>query len=85
MDLELLHSICLAVSQVRTVQTVLKLIVDGLVERAGLALARIWLVGPGDICTTCPMGLECPSQHALPAFGGQRRPLAGGWNGVEGP
>jgi len=43
------------------VETVLKLIVDGLVERAGLALARIWLIGPGDICATCPMGKECPS------------------------
>src|SRR5215470_10469665 len=62
MDLELLQSISLAVSQVRTVETVLKMIVDGLVEGAGLALARIWLIGPGDICATCPMGHECPSR-----------------------
>jgi len=34
MDLELL--------QVRTVDTVLKMIVDGLVEKVGFALARIW-------------------------------------------
>ena len=62
MDLELLQSISLAVSQVRTVDSVLKMIVDGLVERAGLALARIWLIGPGDICATCFMGHECPSR-----------------------
>ena len=35
MDLELLQSISLAVSQVRTVETVLKLIVDGLAASAG--------------------------------------------------
>src|SRR5260370_5815821 len=45
MDLELLQSISLAVSQVRTVDTVLKMIVSGLVEKAGFALARIWLIG----------------------------------------
>src|SRR5690242_6626004 len=47
MDLELLQSISVAVSQVRTVETVLKMIVDGLVEKAGFALARIWLIGTG--------------------------------------
>ena len=55
-DLELLQAISLAVSQARTVDSVLKMIVDGLVGKAGLALARIWLMGPGDICATCPMG-----------------------------
>ena len=37
MDLELLQSISVAVGQVRTVETVLKMIVDGLVEQAGFA------------------------------------------------
>lgn len=60
MDLELLQSISLAVSQARTVDSVLKMIVDGLVDRAGLALARIWLMGPGDICATCPMAENAP-------------------------
>ena len=64
MDLELLQSFSLVVSQVRTVETVLRMIVDGLVERAGLALARTWLIGPGDICAACSMGHECPSARA---------------------
>src|SRR5215475_7541717 len=59
MDLELLQSISLAVSQTRTVETVLKMIVAGLVDNAGVALARIWLLGPGDICSTCRMSSEC--------------------------
>lgn len=49
MDLELPQSSFVAVSQVRTVETVLEMIVDGLMEKAGFALARIWLMGPGDI------------------------------------
>jgi transcriptional regulator with GAF, ATPase, and Fis domain len=36
---------------------------------AGLAccdgvLAQVWLVGPGDLCDTCPMRPECPSQSS---------------------
>ena len=87
MDLELLQSISLAVSQVRTVETVLKLIVDGLVERAGLALARIWLIGPGDICATCPMGQECPSHMRclhLAASAGRSQVDGQEWKGLEG-
>jgi hypothetical protein len=40
-DLELLQSISLAVSQARTMQSVPKMIVDGLVDKADFALARI--------------------------------------------
>ena len=87
MDLELLQSISIAVSQVRTVETVLKMIVDGLVEKAGLALARIWLIGPGDICATCPMGLECPSRMRclhLAASAGHSQVDGQEWKGIEG-
>jgi transcriptional regulator with GAF, ATPase, and Fis domain len=43
MDLLLLESISLAVAEAREVRTVLNMIVRGLVDTAGLALARIWL------------------------------------------
>jgi len=87
MDLELLQSISLAVSQARTVDSVLKMIVDGLLEKAGLALARIWLMGPGDICATCPMGGECPSRIRclhLAASAGRSRIDGTEWTGIEG-
>ena len=87
MDLELLQSISLAVSQVRTVDTVLKMIVDGLIERAGFALARIWLMGPGDICATCPMAKQCSSRVRclhLAASAGRSRVDRVEWNGIEG-
>ena len=87
MDLELLQSISVAVSQVRTVETVLKMIVDGLVEKAGCALARIWLIGPGDICATCPMGHECPSRMRclhLAASAGRSQVDGQEWKSMEG-
>src|SRR5687767_11570795 len=62
MDLELLQSISLAVAEARRVDSVLSMIVSGLVDKAGIALARIWLLGPADICTECRMRSECPSQ-----------------------
>src|SRR3954447_26941841 len=87
MDLELLQSISLAVSQARSVDSVLKMIVNGLVEQAGFALARIWLMGPGDICASCPMGGECPSRvRCLHLFASAGRSRVDGteWTGIEG-
>ena len=31
-------------------------------EAADAALARVWLMGPGDECPSCPMRPECPDQ-----------------------
>ena len=61
-DLELLQSISLAVAQAHDVETVLKMIVSGLVEKASCTLARIWLTAPGDICERCSLRTECPDQ-----------------------
>ena len=87
MDLELLQSISLAVSQARTVNSVLKMIVEGLVEKAGIALARIWLIRPGDICATCPMRGECASRVRclhLAASAGRSQADRTEWTGIEG-
>jgi transcriptional regulator with GAF, ATPase, and Fis domain len=69
------------------VDSVLKMIVEGLVEKAGIALARIWLIGPGDICATCPMGGECPSRVRclhLAASAGHSQVDRTEWTGIEG-
>ena len=63
------------------------MIVDGLVEKAGFALARIWLIEPGDICATCPMGHECPSRMRclhLAASAGRSQVDGQEWKGIEG-
>jgi transcriptional regulator with GAF, ATPase, and Fis domain len=87
MDLELLQSISLAVSQVRTVETVLKMIVAGLVDTAGVALARIWLLGPPDICSTCRMSSECPDRISclhLAASAGCSQVDSADWSRLDG-
>ncbi len=59
---ESLRAVSLAVAQERSFETVLKTVVHGLASQAGIALARVWLVAPGDICASCPMKTECPDQ-----------------------
>jgi len=42
---------------------VLAAVVQGLAAQPGVALARIWLLFPGDLCTqNCPLRAECPQQ-----------------------
>ena len=57
-----LLAVSIAVAQERSLDKVLRSVVDGLAGQPGIALARVWLVGPGDICETCPMRKECPDQ-----------------------
>ena len=51
MYLEALQSVALKVAGARVVSDVLASVVDGLTTQPEVALARIWLVAPGDICT----------------------------------
>ena len=50
------------VAQERDLDKVLESIVRSLVQQWNLALARIWLIGPGDICEDCFLQSECPDQ-----------------------
>jgi len=87
MDFELLQSISLAVAEARRVDTILPMIVSGLVDKAGIALARIWLMGPGDICPECPMRSECPSQERclhLVASAGYSQVDGQQWSAISG-
>jgi transcriptional regulator with GAF, ATPase, and Fis domain len=63
MQPQALQSIALAVAEARSVNLVLQRIVEGLAEQPGTALARIWLRGPGDLCSSsCRVRAECPDQ-----------------------
>jgi transcriptional regulator with GAF, ATPase, and Fis domain len=48
MDVARLHAISLAAGQERSVEAVLRQIVEGLAGEPSVALARVWLVEPGD-------------------------------------
>ena len=61
-DVDRLKRLLLDMAQERSVDNVLKLIVDQLADQSDVALARIWLTAPGDICANCPMRRECPDQ-----------------------
>jgi transcriptional regulator with GAF, ATPase, and Fis domain len=61
-EFQALQSLALKVGEARTADDVLKGIVDGLAVQDGIALARVWLILPGDICKACVMRAECPAQ-----------------------
>jgi hypothetical protein len=62
MQNDALQQILMTASRERSERSVLRIIVDGLAGQPHVALARIWLTGPGDICATCRMRPECPDQ-----------------------
>jgi hypothetical protein len=71
----------------RSAETLLPLLVHRLAERPHVALARIWLVRPGDQCATCPARPECPDQIAcLHLVASAGRPLVeeGDWSRLDG-
>jgi transcriptional regulator with GAF, ATPase, and Fis domain len=62
MNPEALQAVALAVAAETSADRVLAQIVEGLVAHTAVALARVWLIAPGDICETCPLRAECPDQ-----------------------
>lgn len=57
-----LHSVLLSVAQARSMQDVLGGIVGGFADAPAIALARVWLLGPGDFCGECLLRSACPNQ-----------------------
>ena len=65
-EFESLKELLLDMSQERDVDVLLKMIVERLAARPHVALARIWLVKPGDLCGSCPMAEKCADrEHCL--------------------
>src|SRR5437588_951432 len=52
----------LELAQIRSVAELLRRVVTRLAEPPYVALARIWLVDKGDLCSSCCMRRECPDQ-----------------------
>jgi transcriptional regulator with GAF, ATPase, and Fis domain len=84
-----LQSIALAVAEARSVDLVLQRIIDGLAGQPEIALARIWLIAPGDICaSSCLVRAECPDQtrclHLLASAGRSNHDSGGDWSRLTG-
>ena len=87
MNPEALQAVALAVAAETSVDRVLTQIVEGLVAHTTVALARVWLIAPGDICATCPLRAECPDQtQCLHLSASAGAPLDGGadWSRLDG-
>lgn len=78
MNVTSLQEVAHALAGSETVDSVLRLIVGGLAVQKDIAMARVWLLGPGDRCSTCPMLARCPSQascyHLLATAGNSIHP-----------
>jgi transcriptional regulator with GAF, ATPase, and Fis domain len=87
MNLEALQNVALAVAAERALDRTLAQIVEGLAAQPGVALARVWLIAPGDICPTCPLRAECPNQSRclhLVASAGRSLSPRNDWSRLDG-
>lgn len=66
----------------------LRLLATRLASSPRVALVRIWLVRPGDICESCPMKSECPSRerclHLVASAGRSKNDPAVEWTRLDG-
>lgn len=62
MNSERLQHLAFSVSGERSLELALDRIVRGLAAEEEVALTRIWLLEPGDICASCPKRDECENQ-----------------------
>ena len=86
-DIDRLKRLLLDMGQERSVEPVLKLIVDRLSGQPDVALARVWLLAPGDICASCRMRPECPDQTSclhLVASAGTSNESGEAWTNLDG-
>ena len=88
-DFESLRNLVLDMARERSVDELLQKIVKRLAGRPHVALARIWLIEPGDLCGTCPpdMENECSDQSAclhLVASAGNPHAKSADWSCIEG-
>ncbi len=78
----------LDIAQQRTLDELLKLIVNRIASRPEVALSRIWLKRPGDICGSCRMREQCADQstclHLVASAGSSVVNPDEQWNGLNG-
>lgn len=88
MEFQALQSLALTVAQERSRKRVLDQMVTGLLSQPGVALARLWLNEPGDICGTCRMRSECRDQnrclHLVASAGKPLNEPPDAWSNITG-
>lgn len=62
MNIDFLKDVALAVAQEQHLETVMKMIVEGINEEPDVALVRLWILESEDNSTECRLGPEAPNQ-----------------------
>ena len=83
-----LKDLLLDMAKERSCEAVLSTIVGRLGRGPQVALCRIWLTLPGDLCETCPMRAECPDQtsclHLVASAGASTADQGLVWDQIDG-
>ena len=81
-------AILLQMGRVREVEPLLRHVVESLIERPHVALARIWLRKPADICDDCFLSDECVGRieclHLVASAGEPHADPEADWNSLDG-
>jgi transcriptional regulator with GAF, ATPase, and Fis domain len=79
-EFESLRDLLLEIAPERSVERLLRKVVQQLAERPHAVLAWVWLIDRGDRCSSCPMRPRCPDQtRCLHLFAGaESSPAQGG-------
>ena len=87
-EFESLRDRLLELAQIRRVDELLRRVVSILAERPHVALARIWLVDSGDLCTSCPRVADCPDRasclHLAASAGLRQSDNEADWSRLDG-
>jgi transcriptional regulator with GAF, ATPase, and Fis domain len=85
---EAVRGLLLELARERSLEPLLHRCVQRLAEHSEVALARVWLVRPGDICTECPLRAECPGQvpclHLVASAGHSEVDRDADWSRLDG-
>ena len=87
-EIEEFKALLLNMASEKSIFALLNLIVQKLGDFQHIALARIWLIKPGDICEECHMAKECLDRteclHLVASAGGSAIKPYQEWNGING-
>lgn len=88
MDIQSLSAIASTITGLTTPTDVLRAVVEGLGAQPHVALARIWLIQPGDVCDECHYAAHCPNKdvclHLAASDGASVDSDAPRWRDLEG-
>ena len=83
-----LKNLLLEIGQQRSLDAVLRVVVERLAGEEHVALARIWLIRPGGDCSKCPMPEKCFDQdrclHLVASAGRSLVTDAPSWDRLDG-